>query len=148
MQAHALDFYVLDLHRTLFRHPIEERPRVHAARDAVNLDEERRHLELLRVLERDRADRERELRPAVVDADPADVEVVRAARFRLHYIARAERRQSSKDVVEHQIRDEQRRAEVVPQHGVNKREETHAVLWSYLCGRAAAACALGVELFE
>ena len=148
MQAHALDLYVLDLHRTLFRHPIEERPRVHTARDAVDLDEERRHLELLRVLERDRADRERELRPAVVDADPAYVEVVRAARFGLHDVAGAERGQRTQNIVEHKVRDEERRAEVVPQHGVNKREETHAVLWSNLCGRAAAACALGVELFE
>mmetsp|Transcript_10389 Transcript_10389/g.30542 ORF Transcript_10389/g.30542 Transcript_10389/m.30542 type:complete len:223 (+) Transcript_10389:894-1562(+) len=141
VQAHALDLYVLDLHGALFFQPIEERPRINAARDAVDLDEERRHLELLRVFERDRADRERQLRPAVVDADPADVEVVRAARLTFHHVAGAERRQRSQYIIKHQIRDEQRRADVVPQHGVNKREETHAVLWSYLwtrCGGVRA----------
>ena len=51
-----------------------------------------------------------------------------AARLRLHDVSCPQRRQRAQDVIEHQIRDEERRAEVVPQHGVNKREETHAVL--------------------
>ena len=84
MEAHALDFYVLDLHRALLLNPLEERPRVDPTRDAVNFDEERRHLELLGVLEGDRADRERQLGPAVVDADPADVEILRGGRYCLY----------------------------------------------------------------
>ena len=84
MEAHALDFYVLYLHGAFFLNPVEERPRVNSARDAVDFDEEGRHLELLGVLEGDRADRERELRPAVVDADPPDVEILRGTTLRLY----------------------------------------------------------------
>ena len=100
MESHALDLDVLNLHRTLLLNPVEERPRVDATRDAIDLDEERGHLKLLGVLERDRADRECQLGPAVVDADPADVEVVRAARFRLHHVARPQRRQRAEDIIE------------------------------------------------
>ena len=60
---------------------------------------------------------------------------VSAAGFTLHDVAGAERGQRAEDIIKQQVRDEERRAEVVPQHGVNKREETHAVLWSNLWTR-------------
>ena len=122
MESHALDLYVFYLHGLLLLNPAEKRPGVNPARDAIDLDEERGHLKLLRVLERDRADRERQLRPAVVDADPADVEVVGAAAFALHDVAGAERGESAKYIIKHQIRDEERRADVVAQHAVDERE--------------------------
>ena len=45
---------------------------------------------------------------------------VSAARFALHDVAGAERGQRAQYIIKHQIRDEERRADVVPQHGVNK----------------------------
>ena len=45
---------------------------------------------------------------------------VRAARFALHDVAGAERGQRTQYIIKQQIRDEQRRAEVVAEDGIDE----------------------------
>ena len=52
---------------------------------------------------------------------------VSTTRLALHDVAGAERGQRTQYIIKQQIRDEERRAEVVAEDGIDEREETHGV---------------------